>query len=411
MAPPQPLAAPAPQPPAPRGPGLRHVARLSRSALLSRALLYSLLAAYVGALFVVVVTRGGVAYAYAGANLPWWLALLALVLVAVTIVPVHGWLRRSIDRLIFDWHDDPYAVLAELNQRLDPAQPQALPAIVPTIAATIAATLRLPYVAITTNADGETLTGAYGAAPARTALLAVPLTYHGATIGTLHAAPRRPGETLSASDAGLLYDLARQVGVAVHAVRLTRDLERARARLVAAREEERRRLRRDLHDGLGPRLASLTLKLESLRDRLAHDPVGDAMVADLTRRTQDAVADIRRLVYALRPPALDDLGLVSALRESAAQYGYEGHGELQIAVEAPDELPPLPAAVEVAAFRIAQEALTNVVRHAMAHHCTVRLALDAITEALSVEVRDDGRGLSPDDRLVVQRENSCATAG
>ena len=235
--------------------------------------------------------------------------------------------------------------------------------------------------------------------------LRLPLVHQGEPVGELVLAPRAPGEDFSPADRRLLDDLARQAGIAAHAVllhqrtaRLAGDLQQAREGLVAAREEERRRLRRDLHDGLGPRLASLTLKLESLRDRLAHDPVGDAMVADLTRRTQDAVADIRRLVYALRPPALDDLGLVSALREATAQYGYEGDGELRITIQAPDELPPLPAAVEVAAYRIAQEALTNVVRHAGARRCAVRLARDVAAGTLCIEIEDDGRGLGPNHR-------------
>ena len=97
-------------------------------------------------------------------------------------------------------------------------------------------------------------------------------------------------------------------------MQLTADLQRSRERLVLAREEERRRLRRDLHDGLGPRLAALTLRLETARDVLADDPRADALLSDLAGRMQEAVADIRRLVYALRPPALDELGLVGALR-------------------------------------------------------------------------------------------------
>jgi signal transduction histidine kinase len=162
--------------------------------------------------------------------------------------------------------------------------------------------------------------------------------------------------------------------------------------------EERRRLRRDLHDGLGPQLASLTLRLETARDRLAHEPLATELLSDLIVRTQDAVADIRRLVYGLRPPALDDLGLISALRESTAGYGYQGHDHVRIDVDAPEALPPLPAAVEVAVYRIVQEAVTNVARHANALHCVVRLTLDEDAQRLSVEVIDDGRGLAPNHR-------------
>ncbi len=159
---------------------------------------------------------------------------------------------------------------------------------------------------------------------------------------------------------------------------------------MTAREEERRRLRRDLHDGLGPQLAALTLKLETARNRLGSDPLAETLLAELTQRTQAAVADIRRLVYALRPPALDELGLVSALAEQAAQYSQNG---LSVSVEAPEQLPPLPAAVEVAAYRIVQEALTNVVRHARANACVLRIALDETAGVLCPDVWDDGHGL------------------
>ncbi|MGN6358939.1 MAG: sensor histidine kinase, partial [Thermomicrobiales bacterium] len=160
-----------------------------------------------------------------------------------------------------------------------------------------------------------------------------------------------------------------------------------------AREEERRRLRRDLHDGLGPRLASLTLRVETAHDRLAADPLADQLLADLAERMAEAVADIRRVVYALRPPALDDLGLVGAVRQ--AVEGYQP-GATRFVIEAPAALPPLPAAVEVAAYHIVQEALTNGVRHAGARDCVIRLALDAALPALTIEIEDDGRGIAPD---------------
>jgi len=148
-------------------------------------------------------------------------------------------------------------------------------------------------------------------------------------------------------------------------------------------------------DGLGPRLAGLTLRLETARDRLKSDPETKTLLTELADRCRESVADIRRLIYGLRPPALDDLGLVSAIREGAAQTTAEC-GDLEVTVEAPAILPILPAAVEVAAYRIAQEALTNVARHAEARHCVVRLALDADGEALRVAIEDDGRGCDPD---------------
>jgi signal transduction histidine kinase len=183
-------------------------------------------------------------------------------------------------------------------------------------------------------------------------------------------------------------------------VLLTADLQRARERLVTAREEERRRLRRDLHDGLGPQLSSQALTIDAVRALMRRDPESaEALLLDMKQQAQDAVADIRRLVYALRPPALDDLGLVGALRETAAQYGQNG---LDVSVDSPESLLSLPAAVEVAAYRIAQEAMTNVARHAGARECSVSLALDKPLDAgvLSLEVRDDGRGV-PDPQAGV----------
>src|SRR2546421_579455 len=132
----------------------------------------------------------------------------------------------------------------------------------------------------------------------------------------------------------------------------------------------------------------LALILTAARKLLRHDPdAAEALLADATTHAQEAITDIRRLVYALRPPVLDDLGLVAALHEQTAQYRTSG---VSLSLDAPDSLPPLPAAVEVACYRIAQEALTNVIRHAHARTCTVRLSLG---ERLSLEISDDGIGM------------------
>jgi signal transduction histidine kinase len=172
------------------------------------------------------------------------------------------------------------------------------------------------------------------------------------------------------------------------------ELQRSREGLVSAREEERRRLRRDLHDGVGPQLAALMLELETASDLVSDNHEASALIAKLSKRASEIVSDVRRSVHALRPPALDELGLVEALREGALQYG---PADLRVSVENPEELSHLPAAVEVACYRIAQEALANVVRHARASHCSIRIRLDEDAGALSVEVEDDGRGIRDDD--------------
>jgi two-component system NarL family sensor kinase len=286
-------------------------------------------------------------------------------------------------------------VLARLDQQLARALPpeEVLPALVKTIATT----LKLPYVAVAlVQSDApplpeERLVAIYGHPPPYAQMLRLPLIYQGETVGQFVLAPRQGEVQLTRVDRHLLEDLARHAGVIAHAVRLTSDVRRSRERIVVAREEERRRLRRDLHDGLGPLLASLTLTLAAAREYLPHDPVTtDTLLQELATQVQGAVADIRRLVYELRPPALDDLGLVGALRDQAAR---STQGGLQVNVEAPTEVDPLPAAVEVAAYRICFEALTNVVRHAQASNCTIVLRRE---NDLIIEITDDGRGLPRD---------------
>jgi signal transduction histidine kinase len=358
--------------------------------LINRALVYGALTASVVGLYVLLVGGLG-ALLQARGNLP--ISLVATGLVAVLFAPMRDRLQRGVNRLMYGERDDPYGVLSRLGERLEATlEPES---VLPAVAETVAQALKLPYAAITLKEDGEGREGfvvaaAYGSpvsAPIR-----LPLVYQHETVGQLVLAPRVGEESFSATDRRLLDDLARQAGIAAHAVLLTADLQRARERLVTAREEERRRLRRDLHDGLGPQLSSQALTIDAIRALMRRDPgSAESLLLDMKQQARDAVADIRRLVYALRPPALDDLGLVGALRETAAQYGQNG---IDVSVDA-QELPPLPAAVEVAAYRIAQEAMTNVARHAEARECSVSLAPDELLDAgvLCLEVRDDGRGL------------------
>jgi signal transduction histidine kinase len=176
------------------------------------------------------------------------------------------------------------------------------------------------------------------------------------------------------------------------------ELQKSRENLVNTREEERRRLRRDLHDGVGPQLAALMLELETASDLVSDNHEASALMAKLSNRAREIVSDVRRSVHALRPPALDELGLAEALREEASKYSPAG---LRVSVEYSEELSDLPAAVEVACYRIVQEALANVVRHARASHCSIRIQVDEEAGALSVEVEDDGRGIRDEDRAGV----------
>ncbi len=364
--------------------------------IINRALVYGALTATTVGLYALIVGGLGVLLQTRGSPL---LSLLGAGTIAVLFAPLRDRLQRAVNRLMYGERDEPYSVLSRLGHRLeDTLAPEA---VAPTVVETVREALRLPYAAIALK-NGETYSIAAESGISVAHLTRVPLAYQGENIGELLLAPRAPGEELGPADLRLLDDLARQAGVAIHAtrlgaqaMRLASDLQHSRERLVTAREEERRRLRRDLHDGLGPRLAGLTLRLETAHDRLAGDPVAEPLLADLTTRLRDAVVDIRRLVYSLRPPALDELGLVSAIREGALQYANDGRDGLSLTLDAPDELPALPAAVEVAAYRIAQEAITNVIRHAGARHCWVRIQLDQAGGALHLEVCDDGKGLDP----------------
>jgi signal transduction histidine kinase len=362
--------------------------------LISRTLVYGTLTASVIGIYVLVVGYLGVLFRTSGNLL---ISLIATGCVAVLFQPLRGWLQRGVNRLLYGQRDEPYTVITRMSQRLEVAL--APDAILPTIVETVASALKLPAAVIElAREDTFEPVASYGKPGGE--MLMLPLSYQGETIGQLRLAPRTPGEAFTPADQRLLDELARHAGLAAHAVRLTTDLQRSRERIVTAREEERRRLRRDLHDGLGATLAALHLQAGAVRTLMRHDlDAAEAEILDLQTEIRAAVTDIRRLVYALRPPTLDELGLVEAIRQHAAQHETPGMTEgrsgaredsLRIVIEAPEQLPAVPAAVEVAAYRIVQEALTNVVRHAHARTCTVRLAF---ADMFQIEVVDDGVGL------------------
>src|SRR5829696_2025228 len=352
--------------------------------VINRTLVYGALSACVVGIYVLAVVALGALFQARG-NLA--VSLLATGLVAVLFQPLRSRLQRSVNRLMYGERDDPYAVVSRLGRRLEATL--APEVVLPTLVETIAQALKLPYAAIILNeGEGVRTAATYGSPRGEPETL--PLVYQREEIGRLVLSPRAPGEKFSDADRNLLEDLARQAEVAVHAVRLTTDLQHSRERLVTTREEERRRLRRDLHDGLGAQLAGLNVQAGTLRRLIPTDPdVADELVVELREELRSAISDIRRLDYNLRPPALDDLGLAEALRRLAERYGSEDE-QLSVLVEAPEDLPTLPAAVEVAVYRITQEALTNVVRHARARTCVVRLIVE---KDVTLEIVDDGVGI------------------
>jgi two-component system NarL family sensor kinase len=311
--------------------------------------------------------------------------------VALLFHPARIAVQRGVDRLLYGQRGDPTALLAHLDDVVRSASSPraALQAAVETVAVA----LKLPHVAVEVPPRaGDVVRLSAGEPPSHRELHAVDLDLHGERVGRLLAAPRSGSDRLGRADQHALGAIAGPLASAAFALRLTGDLEESRGRLVSAAEEERRRLRRDLHDGLGPQLSGVVMGLDTALAALRR---GDAqratdLVTAATGQAQEAVQDVRRLVHGLRPPALDDLGLVGAL-EALGERLREGGPA--IAVVCGGSTIDLPAAVEVAVFRIAQESLTNAVRHAGAAH--VELSLTVEDRTVVLDVSDDGCGLQP----------------
>lgn len=355
--------------------------------IINRTLVYGILTALVLGIYVAVV--GGLG-ALLNATDNQVFALIATSIVAFSFQGLHQRVQRTVNRMMFGQRDEPQVVLSNLSRQLQTA---VLPEdLLQTSTTTISTSLKIPYVAIAIQQGMNLITRAeYGRNGFPTQSFA--LVYQNETVGALIVGQRSPNEPLNPADQSVLASVAGQLGAVVYAVRLQSDLQTAREKLVIAREEERRRLRRDLHDGLGPALASQTLKIDAALDSLTVDPdEARGLLTDVKAQSQKLVTDVRRLVYELRPPALDEIGLVGALSSAVAQMRATEKG-LNILIETPPSLPELPAAVEVAAYRITMEAITNVIKHADAHNCTVRLTVTEKPAQLRLEIQDDGKGL------------------
>ncbi|MGH4015198.1 MAG: sensor histidine kinase [Pseudonocardiaceae bacterium] len=331
--------------------------------------------------------------------------LLATGLAVVTFEPLHRRVQRAVDRLLYGDRDDPYLVIARLGEVLgrtvDPTT------VMPLVTRTIAQSLQVPYVAVELQErDGPVLVAEHGRPLNMTE--SFDMVSQGRRIGRLLVARRSTGSRFSRHECRLLRDAAMQAAVAAEATRLNRDLQLSRERLVTAREEERRRLRRDLHDGLGPSLAGMSMQVRAARRLLPGDSraaeILDALAADL----KSCTAEVRQLVDELRPPALDR-GLDAALRTECERFDAAG---LSVHCEVDGSLEGLPAAVEVAALRIVAEALTNMARHSRAHTCRVAVHRN---DALQLQVVDDGVGIASSARAGVglssMRERAAELGG
>lgn len=354
-----------------------HIDRATQRVVIGYLLVFLLSAVYIA----IVVTLSQVLNAEHAAAV---LAGLAFV-VGVTLRPAVAWVDRSIDRAYFGHRARPYEVVKALSERLSrQVQPNETPAAV---CRTIVVALRLPGAALgVCTRTGLRQLALSGELTGRQTDFAI--RYHGAVIGQLSVQPREGEAGLDAADAEILTFLADQVAPAIASLQLLQDLQSSREQIVIAREEERRRLRRDIHDGIGPTLAGMRLRIDAACSNLPAEAPAAVALHEISGWITETITDIRRITDGLGPAALGELGLTGGLRQIAR--GMDGPALRVFVALEPDPLPPLPAAVEVAAYRIAAEALANVVKHAHASHA--RVALTARADAVTLTIEDDGVG-------------------
>ena len=341
---------------------------------LNRTLVFVLITAVGVAVYVVLVY--GVEAVAPGTR---W-GVLVVAVAALAAAAARDRVQELVDRRLFGHRHNAYAVVADVGRRVAAAsQPvDALQRLVDGLRDS----LRLPYAAFVS--DGLTLTSG---APVHGSRV-VPVSALGAEVGQLHVGLRTPREVWTEQQERAVDEVAARAGTLAYATELVADVARSRGRIVAAREEERRRLRADLHDGVAPALAGTALQLDSLARRIR--PLDDAL-ADRALQLRDGlragVGELRAVVHGLRPPVLDQLGLAGAVRQLVT-----GHDQPRTTVRVGDVSPPH-AAVEVAAYAIASEAFGNALRHSVASQVDVELA--DVGDDLVVTVRDNGVGMPP----------------
>jgi signal transduction histidine kinase len=304
--------------------------------------------------------------------------IAASAVVAVLVVPVAARLRRAVDRFVLGDRADPLTLVDRVSAGLEIQHDDPVEAMLEAVASAADAA----YAAVH-DVDGQLIAqvGQPGGP-----VVQIPLRHGGVALGALTVGPRGGGQR----GLRLVSALAPHLAVVVRSHRLTADLARERTRVTNATLAERDRLRRDLHDGLGPSLSGIALGLEAAARAHRADPGSVLALLERTRVEADAaVREIRRVLDGLRPGVLDLHGLEGAVRDAASSLGMGGPDGPEFDLRA-DALPLLPPRVEEAAFRIVAESLTNVVRHSSAAHCDVRL--QKANGELRVRVGDDGCG-------------------
>ena len=339
--------------------------------VLSRVVVYALLTVGVIAIYVGLVA--GLERVLRGAGAP----VVAALAIALAFNPVRVRLQRLVDRAVYGTRRDPVAAVSAVGQRLAGDDLGG-------VADGLRESLRLSYVAVE-RGDGSLVESGGRTAMSQT----WPLTYNGKRVGNLVISPRQGERRLSRADQNVIDLLAAPLAIVLHAQALTEDLKVSRERVIDAAEEERTRLRRELHDSLGPLLTGAAFKADGIALAAQNRPErAESLAIELADQLRQSVEGVRQLAYGLRPAALDELGLVGALREEGSRYG-----PVKVIIRAPESLPALPSPVEVAAYRIAAEALTNVVRHSDAKLASIQLT--TVDGTLEMIITDDGSATPP----------------
>ena len=339
--------------------------------VLSRVLVYAILTAGVIAVYVALVAV--LSRVLSGAGAP----VVTALVIAFAFNPARVRLQRLVDRAVYGARRDPVAAVSAVGQRLADDDLGG-------VADALRESLRLSYVAMERK-DGSIVESGERMATLQT----WPLTYDAEPVGRLIAGPRHGEHRLSRADQKIVDLLAAPLAIVLHAQALTEDLKVSRERVIDAAEEERARLRRELHDSLGPLLTGAAFKADGIALAAQTRPErAESLAIELADQLRQSVEGVRQLAYGLRPAALDELGLVGALREEGRRFS-----PVKVIIDAPESLPTLPSSVEVAAYRIAAEALTNVVRHSDAKLASIQLITNDGT--LEMIISDNGTSAAP----------------
>ena len=321
-------------------------------------------------------------------------AVLLTTLVAVGLLPLRGWMQLRIHRLVFGDRDRQFGMLSELGARLEQAgEPGDL---LTHLAAAVRDGLDASWVRIRlasrNGALAESPAGAAGDVVGEAAE-SVDLVHADETLGRIELGPRRRGE-YGDGERTVLRTVAGQAAASVANVRLTAqlaeqldELTASRERLVAAQDDERRRLERDLHDGIQQNVVAQIAGLRLARNRLQRGELTPDELAELQDQARETLTDLRELAHGIHPPVLSDRGLVAAVESGVARYPIPLAVEADAAVRSeryPDD-------VETTAYYVVREALANTAKHANATHASVGLVRSNGT--LRIAIRDDGCGI------------------